>query len=160
MHRRRGAGCRHPRQDQLVIGRQSPGQGILQGDEEIWRLHARISRRADGYAVEDLASTNGTYVNGVRITAAHSLAEGDMIAVGETQLVVHFEIAPLAAPSTAITEPEPQPEPEPEPPAATPPLVLRLEVDFDQRVASLQLDGESEPLRLVHDVDGRRLTER
>jgi predicted component of type VI protein secretion system len=147
-------------EDQLVIGRHSPGPGMLQGDEEISRVHARISRSADGYAVEDLASTNGTYVNGVRLAAAQALAEGDTIAVGTTQLVVHFESAPLAAPPTAIAEREPEPEPAPEPAAAAPPLVLRLEVDFDQRVASLQLEGESEPLRLVHDVDGWRLTER
>jgi pSer/pThr/pTyr-binding forkhead associated (FHA) protein len=73
----------------LVIGRQVQGPGCLAGDEEISRSHARISREPGGHcAVEDLGSTNGTYVNGLRVRSPQTLSEGDTIEVGATTLVV------------------------------------------------------------------------
>ena len=52
-------------------------------DSGISRRHATILRRAPGkYVVEDLGSSNGTSVGGVRITGQHPLAEGDRVGVG------------------------------------------------------------------------------
>ena len=48
--------------------------------------HARIEPRRDGVWVEDIGSTNGTYVNGTRLSRAQKLARGDVIRVGETDL--------------------------------------------------------------------------
>src|SRR3954465_6435585 len=59
------AGQDIPLEQELVIGRSTPGQGSLGGDSEISRVHARVYRDASGQLmVEDLGSTNGTVVNG------------------------------------------------------------------------------------------------
>lgn len=68
-----------------VIGRDD-GVGIrLDGDEFASGQHARVAPRVDGVWVEDLASTNGTFVNGERVTA-HRLRAGDVVRVGQTEL--------------------------------------------------------------------------
>ena len=46
--------------------------------------HARFEPRRDGVWVEDVGSTNGTYVNGVRLDAPRRLRAGDVIRIGET----------------------------------------------------------------------------
>jgi pSer/pThr/pTyr-binding forkhead associated (FHA) protein len=75
--------------DELLIGRHAEGAGRLAEDEEISRSHARLSLDRAGYcAIEDLGSTNGTYVNGLRIGGPQTLSEGDTIEVGGTTLVV------------------------------------------------------------------------
>ena len=68
-----------------VVGRDA-GTGIrLDGDEFASSQHARIDPRADGVWVEDLSSTNGTFVNGERVTAER-LQPGDVVRVGQTEL--------------------------------------------------------------------------
>ncbi len=75
--------------DELVIGRQAEGPGKLADDEEISRSHARVTLDASGFcAIEDLGSTNGTFVNGLRISTAQTLSAGDTIELGATTLVV------------------------------------------------------------------------
>ncbi|MBV8258691.1 MAG: FHA domain-containing protein, partial [Actinobacteria bacterium] len=48
--------------------------------------HARVESRGDGVWVQDLGSTNGTYVNGARLEGARKLSPGDVLRVGETDL--------------------------------------------------------------------------
>jgi pSer/pThr/pTyr-binding forkhead associated (FHA) protein len=68
-----------------TLGR-DPGSDIrLDDDEFASARHARIEPRSDGVWVEDLGSTNGTFVNGERITAER-LAPGDVLRVGQTEL--------------------------------------------------------------------------
>jgi len=75
--------------DELLIGRHADGAGRLADDEEISRSHARISLDRSGFcAIEDLGSTNGTFVNGLRISGPQTLSVGDTIEVGGTTLVV------------------------------------------------------------------------
>ena len=75
--------------DELMIGRLAGGAGGLSEDIEISRRHARIARTDDGtYAIEDLGSTNGTFVNGRQIVDAELLYPGDVIEVGATTMVV------------------------------------------------------------------------
>ena len=70
-------------EDELVIGRHATGAGRLSEDEEISRQHARISREATGnYAIEDLGSSNGTFVNGLKIQSPRVLDVGDSIETG------------------------------------------------------------------------------
>ncbi len=91
--------------DELVIGRHAEGAGRLSEDEEISRQHARISREATGdYAIEDLGSSNGTFINGLRIQSPRLLALGDSIEAGATTLVVRAIVQPQpveGAPETA-----------------------------------------------------------
>ena len=103
--------------DELVFGRNRGDEGRIP-DAEISRTHARIYVDADGgLAIEDLGSTNGTFVNGVRITEPWLLSPGTTLRMGQTTLEVE-------APEAAAPEPEPQqtepPPPPPPPPAAEP----------------------------------------
>jgi pSer/pThr/pTyr-binding forkhead associated (FHA) protein len=76
-------------EDELVIGRHAEGAGKLSDDSEISRQHARISREESGdYAIEDLGSSNGTFVNGLKIPSPRLLALGDSVELGATTLVV------------------------------------------------------------------------
>jgi pSer/pThr/pTyr-binding forkhead associated (FHA) protein len=70
--------------DEVVIGR-NPTTDITLLDEGISREHALVlfDEDAPGYVIEDLASTNGTKVNGKRIRSA-PLSEGDEIQIGQT----------------------------------------------------------------------------
>ncbi len=70
--------------DEVVIGR-NPTTDITLLDEGISREHALLlfDEDAPGYVIEDLASTNGTKLNGKRIRSA-PLSEGDEIQIGQT----------------------------------------------------------------------------
>ena len=70
----------------LVIGR-NPDVDVVINDSNVSRRHAEVWRTSDGVAVRDLQSTNGTFVNGHRITAV-SLSPRDDITVA----TVHFRI--------------------------------------------------------------------
>ena len=48
--------------------------------------HARVEPRRDGVWIEDVGSTNGTYLNGTRLTGPKRLTAGDVVRVGETEL--------------------------------------------------------------------------
>lgn len=69
--------------EQTTIGR-STGNTLVLADPEVSRRHVRVVRRADGYAAEDIGSTNGTFVNGQRITHLTLLQDGDTIDLGDT----------------------------------------------------------------------------
>lgn len=71
-------------EDELTVGR-SPGCGVpTTYDVYSSTLHARLYRRGDQLLVEDLGSTNGTYVNSERITKPTKLARGDLLQIGAT----------------------------------------------------------------------------
>jgi len=71
--------------DQLQIGRADACQVQL-ADTYVSQFHARIYPRDGGWYVEDLGSTNGTYLNQRRITAPAELRAGDHLRVGKTNL--------------------------------------------------------------------------
>jgi len=70
----------------LVIGR-SPDVEVVVNDPNVSRQHAEVWRTAEGVAVRDLQSTNGTFVNGHRISAV-SLSPRDDVTIG----MFHFRI--------------------------------------------------------------------
>src|SRR3954470_864251 len=89
---------------ELVIGRSTPGLGSLGGDSEISRVHARVFHDPSGQlTVEDLGSTNGTFVNGNRISSPTPLRPGDQVRVGQTTLGVEGGAAGEGA--TAVGQP-------------------------------------------------------
>jgi ABC transport system ATP-binding/permease protein len=69
-----------------TIGR-SPGAEFIVDAALVSRLHCQLTATADALQVKDLGSTNGTFVNGRRVTAAE-LREGDRLSVGRLELVV------------------------------------------------------------------------
>ncbi len=73
-----------------ALGREESSTVVLQ-DPEASRRHAQIDWRGGQFVIEDLSSTNGTYVNGTQITAPQTLQSGDSIGIGQTALV--FQIA-------------------------------------------------------------------
>ena len=70
----------------LTLGRSSQNDVQLDRDEFASSTHARIEPRRDGVWVEDIGSTNGTYLNGIRLTHPKRLTPGDVLRVGETEL--------------------------------------------------------------------------
>jgi hypothetical protein len=70
----------------LVAGRDADLDIPLGADGYASGRHARFGRAPDGDVVEDLHSTNGTYVNGDRLVGLRRLAAGDVITIGQTQL--------------------------------------------------------------------------
>jgi len=72
----------------VTVGRGGQNDLVLVGDEFASARHARIEVRGDGVWVQDLDSTNGTYVNGSRVAGAQRLDAGDVLRVGETDLRV------------------------------------------------------------------------
>ena len=71
----------------VTIGRR-PESTIQLGDPNVSRSHAEIRPHGNGWVLVDLGSTNGSRVNGTRVSS-HELREGDEIAFGNT--IVHFE---------------------------------------------------------------------
>jgi hypothetical protein len=70
----------------VTVGRGDPNDIELHGDEFASARHARFEPRRDGVWVEDIGSTNGTFVNGIRLDRPRRLSQGDVIRVGETDL--------------------------------------------------------------------------
>ncbi len=79
------AGATFPLRAGAVIGRDPQADVPLPADTQASRRHARIVQEALSYAVEDVGSTNGTYVNGQRITR-QTLLPGDTVVVGTSSL--------------------------------------------------------------------------
>jgi len=72
----------------LTIGRH-PHNDIILDHPAISRTHAYLARRDGGYVIEDVGSTNGTFVNGKRIAPgqAHTLRPGDTIRIGPIKFI-------------------------------------------------------------------------
>jgi pSer/pThr/pTyr-binding forkhead associated (FHA) protein len=73
--------------DEVTVGR-APGCGVSLPDVTVSQLHARVFRRDRGFYLEDLGSTNGTWLNRGRVGAAVQLKRGDRVQVGSTLLEV------------------------------------------------------------------------
>ncbi len=110
----------------IIIGRDGRNDLVVT-DPEISRQHSQFDLRADGYVIKDLGSTNGTFVNGHRITGPQLLSDGDEIGLGETVALVYQAFAgevieTVMAPHAAL-DPIPEPaavDPFSEPAAADP----------------------------------------
>jgi 3',5'-cyclic-nucleotide phosphodiesterase len=93
-----------PLHDEIVIGRDR--QDALPSDQfvciplhTISRRHVRLRRRGQAWSVEDLHSSNGTFVNGERLLPGswRELGDGDELALASTQLMFRSLVAPSAA---------------------------------------------------------------
>ncbi len=85
-------------------------------DQEISRRHARFLTRTDGVFIEDMGSTNGTFLNGVRISSPQRLNNGDLITMAEST-VMSFEWPDQAKTPTYSAYPQADSTPEPAPQA-------------------------------------------
>lgn len=90
-------------QTETTIGR-SASNKIALPDPEVSRRHARIVRESGRYYVEDWGSTNGTFVNGQRLTGRMRLNDGDRIALGDAVVMIFHDAAAEEMP-TVLTPP-------------------------------------------------------
>ncbi len=106
--------------DQLTIGRDS-SNAVAITDPEVSRKHARLSFQGGKYVLEDLGSTNGTFVNGQRLTGPIVLKAGDVVSLGE-QIVLMYESIAMDAGATVAVSRKAVPAPPAMPaPAYSPP---------------------------------------
>ncbi len=121
-------------QDVIFVGRDLQND-IVVSDAEVSRRHARLTRLPNGvYEIEDLGSTNGTFVNGRRLTGKQTLARGDVVMMGSKVLFeVELQVADpnatvVSTPPLSTEHPQPQPvaPAEAPPPQAEPAFVGRM----------------------------------
>lgn len=113
----------------VVIGRQ--GADLTIPDEEISRRHAVVRPVERGVVVEDLGSTNGTFVNGEAVTEPVTITLGSTLRVGNSEIAIELDLAaptklreviPAGEPTVARELPPPTAAtPAPPPPATEPP---------------------------------------
>lgn len=99
---------------EMYIGRDINNEIVI-NDAEVSRKHARLLAQGGGYLVEDLGSTNGTFVNGQRLMGPHVLRPGETVMFGEN-VSLAFELV-YDADATVIGTPPPAPAYTPPPPA-------------------------------------------
>lgn len=123
----------------ISIGREV-GSDVFINDVEVSRAHARLTMHVGNYILEDLGSTNGTFVNGQRVTGSHILHPGDTITLGES-VSLTFETIPFDPNATQASAPSIAGETQPnqiEPPAReqaqAPPSPPPTRVDYASQV--------------------------
>jgi hypothetical protein len=115
---------------ELELGRAD--SDFLQHDTEVSRRHALVRAGAEGLVIEDLGSSNGTFVNDRRISTPTPLRSGDVVKLGQTSFDVEVEpggqpttvretmAPPAEAPPPVIAETPPTPAPAVPPPTPLP----------------------------------------
>lgn len=76
---------------EMHVGRDVTNDLVI-SDEKVSRRHARLYSEGDQFVVEDLGSTNGTFINGARLSGPHLLRVGEQITFGETSIVSYERI--------------------------------------------------------------------
>ncbi len=113
----------------LSIGR-DPSNDLVLSDSMVSRRHAVLERRGDQYVVRDNNSSNGTMVNGDKVSGDQELRDGDLIAIGSARLLFQTE------PGASGSAPTPIPD-------VTNPVSLPVESQTDEasKCPSCGLDG-------------------
>lgn len=113
--------------DTVTIGRDITNDIVI-NDPEISRHHSRLIRTPSGYTIEDLRSTNGTFVNRQRLSGPYQLSSGDLIGLGET-VTLAFEVygtsdiaSTVVGGGGASAGAGMRPQQAPPPPAGRPPM--------------------------------------
>lgn len=94
-------------QAEITIGRESTASLHID-DRALSRAHARLTQSGSGYTVQDLGSTNGTYVNGKPISGAYTLINGDIISLGEVVDLEFRKVTVGSDPNATFVMPAPK----------------------------------------------------
>jgi len=115
-----GAGDEYPLEGEAILGREQGAADLVLDDPGVSRRHAAVRSGGGRITVEDLGSSNGTFVNGEQISGQVELADGDEIQVGGTVISAHGADAATAmmAPGADRTEEHPGPVAPAQPPPA------------------------------------------
>lgn len=131
-------------QNELIVGR-DPACDVSVIDAEVSRKHARLIWQGEGFTLEDLGSTNGTFVNSKRISTPHLLRVGDTVAFGENVALLYEEVydpdatmISSSAKAEEIVMPVEQPAPIPPTPQTSPPPVYAGQVPVGPEQAAAQ----------------------
>ena len=96
-------------QDELTIGRDITNRVVI-NDPEISRKHARLALQSGAYVIEDLGSTNGTFVDGQRLIGPHVLRPGETIMFGE-KIALEYEVLGFDPNATLVSGAHPPMKP-------------------------------------------------
>jgi pSer/pThr/pTyr-binding forkhead associated (FHA) protein len=102
----------------VTFGREA-GSDVVVAQAEVSRRHASIVPAENGYVLQD-HSTNGIWVNGVRVQNTHLLARSDVVRVGSEEFRFYADVATGARPTPGAAQPAAGPPPTPRPPATQP----------------------------------------
>ncbi len=106
--------------DQLIIGRDA-SNGVAINDVEVSRKHARLTLQGGKYVLDDLGSTNGTFINGQRLAAPAVLKAGDIVSLGEQIVLMYEALLTDAGATVAISRRDVQKAIPPPPTYSAPP---------------------------------------
>ncbi len=93
--------------ERLTVGQHPSADLVLASDRSVSRLHAVLERYPTGWAIRDMQSANGTFVNGRRLSGERPLWPGDEMQVGRTRLVFRGDGYGDDAPVTQRADPPP-----------------------------------------------------
>jgi DNA-binding MarR family transcriptional regulator len=97
--------------DRVTVGTEDSNRVCLADDGTVSRLHAVVENYGSGWAVRDLGSRNGTFINGRRVLGEQVLHAGDELRIGKTRLVFRDQNAPVrAGKGTQVLDVDPTPE--------------------------------------------------
>jgi predicted component of type VI protein secretion system len=85
---------------EITIGRDLSSDVVI-NDAEVSRRHARMVQQGTVYTIEDLGSTNGTFINGQRLTGPYTLRAGEVVTFGE-HITLVYEVAVVDAEATVV----------------------------------------------------------
>ncbi len=138
--------------DVVTLGR-DVSNDIVINDAEVSRHHVRLTRQMGTFALEDLGSTNGTFVNSMRLAGQKLLSKGDVINLGET-VTLTFEPVPLEQAATIVgnigpvtmpAEPPPlrpaMPQMSTRPPEPPPPPLPKYQPEYQLPQSAPQAGG-------------------
>jgi len=151
--------------NELIVGREQTAD-IPISDPEISRRHARLFFQNGGYIIEDLGSTNGTFVNGQKISGPYLLRPGEVINFGE-HVSVLFEsvqvdpnatvvnsaaapkapIAPASGKTPLYTPPPAQSAPQAAVPIYQPPATPAPQSQVQQSYSTPNPQAQSKPAK-------------
>jgi DNA-binding CsgD family transcriptional regulator len=91
--------------DRVTLGKDPSNAVDLAADPTVSRLHAVLERFAAGWCLRDLASRNGTFVNGERVLSDRPLRAGDEVRLGSTRLTFRSDVRRDVSDTVAVEGP-------------------------------------------------------